>query len=185
MLRAMGDRDSMVRPVDRVEALVVAVLAVTAVCFAAVAGAIGTAQYDARSRVYAEQARGDRTVTATAVDDTRVIAEPDAAARVTVARWDAAGRTHLEEVPTAERLSAGAQFTIWVNAAGDRIAGPSPPSRAAREAAAVAVAAWVTVAAAAGSLGWLVHRQSNRSRYARWDRELADVTGQDGRNPRG
>lgn len=177
---ALWSRNPLVRVVDRVEALTTVVLFTVALSFLAVAGAIGTSQYDSRSRTYAAEAHTSHTVTATAVEDSAVIVEPNTVVTVTTARWDANGRNHVGEVRSPDRLKAGDHFTIWVDAAGNRIVGPPSPSRAANEATAIAVSAWVAVATAAATLAYRVHRTLDRRRFTHWDRELAAAVGDDG-----
>lgn len=73
ILSAFGG-NSLVRVSDRLEAVPrIAVLA-TALVVAAVAGAIGTAVYDAHPRLYLAESQTRHSVTATVIEDSTVIA---------------------------------------------------------------------------------------------------------------
>jgi hypothetical protein len=65
MLRA-GSRNPLVRAIDRLELLIMALGFVAVLLAAACAGALGTAVFDARSHVYSTQAQTRHTVTGTA-----------------------------------------------------------------------------------------------------------------------
>ncbi len=64
VLRACG-RNPLVRGIDRLELLIIAVGVLVVLVAAALAGALGTAVHDARSRVYIAQAQTRHAVTAT------------------------------------------------------------------------------------------------------------------------
>ena len=76
-IRAFG-RNPLVRFSDRVEAVVLVLVFATALAVIPVAGAIGTAVYESRARLYTEQAQTRHTVAATAIEDSTIIVEQDA-----------------------------------------------------------------------------------------------------------
>ena len=74
VLRACG-RNPLVRGIDRLELLIIALGILVALVAAACAGALGTAVHDARSRVYIAQAQTRHTVTARATEDSTIVLE--------------------------------------------------------------------------------------------------------------
>ena len=75
-----------------------------------IAGAIGTFVYDARTRVYAEEAQTRHQVTATAIEDGTVVAQPKSISFKARATWTAAGRDHSEIFTWSDRVKAGDQL---------------------------------------------------------------------------
>ena len=67
LLRLLG-RDSLVRTIDRIEALVLALAVAVSLLAAPIAAAVGTAVYDSSRHLYAEQADTRHTVVATVTD---------------------------------------------------------------------------------------------------------------------
>ena len=67
LLRLLG-RDPLVRTTDRIEALVLVLAVAVSLLAAPIAAAVGTAVYDSRRQVYAEQADTRDTVAATVTD---------------------------------------------------------------------------------------------------------------------
>lgn len=179
-LTSLWSRNALVRGIDRWESLLTLVLIAIPVAFIAVAGAVGTSQYDARSRAYAEAARTSHPVTATAIEDSDVVVSPNSIVTVVTARWNANGANHVGEFPYPERLTAGDEFTIWVDAQGRRIVRPPSAGRAVNEASGIAVGSWLAVAATSAALGYGLHRRLDRRRYAQWERDLALLAGDDG-----
>ena len=90
VLRACG-RNPLVRGIDRLELLIVALGILVAPVSVACAGALGTAIHDARSRVYIEQAQTRHTLTATATEDSTIVFGIDGStatsARPMASRW--------------------------------------------------------------------------------------------------
>lgn len=117
ILRACG-RNPLVRAIDRFELLVIALGFVAAVVAAGCAGALGTAVYDARSRVYIAQAQTRHIVTGTATENST--------AKTVNPGWDRTVKT-------------GDPLTIWVDRDGSPVDAPAPTSRAGLEAVGVAL----------------------------------------------
>ena len=67
LLRLLG-RDPLVRTIDRIEALVLVLAVVVSLLAAPISAAVGTAVYDSRRQLYAEQAETRHTVVATVTD---------------------------------------------------------------------------------------------------------------------
>jgi len=178
--RRLLGRSPLLRGVDRLESLVAVVLATLCLAFLAVAAAVGTSFYDERSRAYAAEAQTCYTVTATAIEDSAVIAQPNTVINVAVVEWNAAGSNHVDEFAYDDRLKAGDRITIWVNAEGNRIVAPPTRSRASAEAVGVAALIWSVVLVGAGTLMYAVHRRLDGIRYRRWDREFDALAGDGG-----
>ncbi len=179
ILRALG-RSPLVRFSDRVEAVVLLLVVVTALVVTPVAGAIGTAAYEARARLYTEEAQTRQTVAATAIDDSTLIVEQDAKAFRTNARWHANGVEHFGSVESAQQTKAGDQMDVWVDASGDQVAAPTPTSRAGIDAMFAAAGAWLIAMAGVAGLSMVVRSWLTRRRYRGWDREWAALVSDDG-----
>ena len=172
VLRACG-RNPLVRGIDRLELLIVALGILVVVVAAAGAGALGTAVHDARSRVYVAQAQTRHTVTARATDDSTIIRRVDdnAATRVT-ARWQVNHTEHTGSLNWDHAVKTGDPLTIWVARDGNRVAAPAPTSQAGADAVGVAFAAWQTVAfAVAGLICW-GRARLDRRRDSAWERDI-------------
>jgi hypothetical protein len=150
VLRACG-RNPLVRGVDRLELVIVALGILVALVAAAGAGALGTAVHDARSRVYVAQAQTWHAVTARATGDSTEHAGS--------LEWDHAAKT-------------GDQMKIWVDRDGNRVDAPTPTSRAGVEAVGVAYAAWQTVALAVAGLIWWARSSLDRLRDSGWEHDI-------------
>jgi hypothetical protein len=96
-VRLLG-RNPLVRTSDRIEVMVLALAVLLTVVAVPIAGAIGTFVYDAHTRVYAEEAHTRHQVTATAIEDGTVVAQPKSLSFTARATWTAAGRGHSEIV---------------------------------------------------------------------------------------
>jgi hypothetical protein len=166
ILRACS-RNPLVRAIDRLELLIMALGFVTVLVAAACAGALGTAVYDARSRVYIEQAQTTHTVTGTAIEDSTV---------TTVnARWQARTGWHRDRT-----VKTGDLLTIWVDRDGKPVEAPAPTSRAGVEAVGVALAAWQTVTIVVAGWVWWTHSHLDRRRDTAWERDIQSLIDDDG-----
>ena len=88
-------RNPLVRGIDRLELLIIALGILVALVAAACAGAQGTAVHHARSRVYIAQAQTRHTVTARATDDSAIVLRVDDSTATRVnARWQVNGTEH-------------------------------------------------------------------------------------------
>ena len=177
LVRAVG-RNPLVRGSDRLEVLTV-VLAILAVTMATpIAGAIGTAVHESRSRIYVEQAKTRHPVTATAIHDSAAPVGPHTAP--VQARWRVAGVEHTATVRAQRAARAGQQFTIWVDSAGDYTSAPASASQATADAIGVALLFWLQVAAIAGTATVLLRRWLDRIRFVQWDNQLRELVGNGG-----
>jgi hypothetical protein len=164
VLRACG-RNPLVRGIDRLELLIIALGILVVVVAAALAGALGTAVHDARSRVYIEQAQARHAVTARAMEDSTFMLR--VAEHTSVLNWD-----HV--------VKSGDPLTIWVDRDGRHVDAPAPTSRAAADAVGIAYAAWQTVALAVAGLVCWGRRRLDRRRDSAWERDIRCLIDDDG-----
>lgn len=145
-------RNPLVRRSDRIEALVLALAIMVSLLAVPLAGAVGTAVYDSRRDVYAEQARTRHITTATITDDTAAQKISRTGEATMQARWSAFGLEHSGAVTAPSASESGDHVTIWVDNNGILADKPTPTSRAAVDAVTAAAAIWASVAAAAAIL---------------------------------
>jgi hypothetical protein len=184
VLRACG-RNPLVRGIDRLEALIIALGILVALVATACAGALGTAVHDARSGVYIAQAQTRHAVTARATGDSTVVSGTgDYPARRVNARWHANGAEHTGSFTLDRAVETGDPLRIWVDRSGNRVDAPAPTSQAVADAVGVAYTAWQTVIlAAAGLIRWARSRLDRR-RDSDWEREIRCLIHDDsGRKP--
>ena len=172
VLRACG-RNPLVRGVDRLELLIVALGILAVAVAAALAGALGTAVHDSRSGVYIAQAEARHAVTATATEDALWFCESTTARlhRVT-ARWRANGPEHTGILNWDRVVKSGDPLTIWVDSDGDHVDAPAPVSRAAADAVGIAYAAWQTAALVVTVLVYAGRSHLDRRRDSAWERDI-------------
>jgi hypothetical protein len=168
-MRLFG-RNPLIRAGDRVEALVVVFAVVVVLLAAPIAAAVGTAVYDSRSHLYAQQAQNSHVVTAV-VTDHKVTHRKALGQTVTVlARWFAAGTEHTGSVSAPPGVKTGDSIDIWVAEDGSHV---GPPLTTALDAAvAAAEAIWFGAAIAAAALVAGTRTFLNRARHARWQKDF-------------
>ena len=180
VLRACG-RNPLVRGIDRVELLIVALGFLVALVSVACAGALGTAVHDARSRVYIAQAQTRHTLTATATKDSTIVLRGDDSTATRVnARWQVDGTEHASTFNWDHAVKSGDPLTIWVDRNGDRVDPPAPTSQAVEDAVGVAYAAWQTVVLATAGLVCLGRSYLDRRRDSAWERDIRCLIDDDG-----
>jgi hypothetical protein len=174
-------RNPLVRGVDRLELLIVALGILAAMVAAACAGALGTAVHDARSRVYIAQAQTRHIVTASATDDSTIVLRVDdqAATRVN-ARWQVNRIEHTGSLNWDHAVKTGDPLAIWVDRNGNRVDAPAPISQAGVDAVGVAYVAWQTVVLAVAGLVWWGRSRLDRRRDSAWERDIRRLIDDDG-----
>jgi hypothetical protein len=161
-------RNPLLRRADRIEALVTLVALVVSLVAIPLSGVMGAATYDARERIYAQEARERHAVVAT-VADTGI----DGAGRTYVqARWPVAAgeRTGSLELSTAAKV--GDHTEIWVDKDGNLVDPPTPTWRAVCDAVAATEATLLIVGIAMASLVACVRSRLDGARDAQWEREI-------------
>lgn len=179
LLRLRG-RDPLVRTTDRIEALALVLAVVVSMLAIPIAAAVGTAVYDSRRHVYAEQASTRHTVTAT-VNDVSVPEILRTGATTVQARWTANGEEHTGAVEAQSTTKIGDPIEIWVDNNvdnnGAQTHAPTPTTRAAVEAVTGALAIWICVAAAAATLFTFTRSVCDRIRSTGWQHDLDNLVG--------
>jgi hypothetical protein len=172
VLHACG-RNPLVRGIDRLELVIIALGILVALAATACAGALGTAVHDARSRVYVEQAQTRHTVTARAAEDSTIVlrVDDDTVTRVN-ARWQVDGAEHAGSLEWDRAVKTGDPLKIWVGRDGNRVDAPTPTFHAGVEAVGVAYAAWQTVAFAVAGLIWWGRSCLDRRRDSAWEHDI-------------
>jgi hypothetical protein len=167
VLRACG-RNPLVRGIDRLELVIVALGILVVLAAAAGAGALGTAQTR-------------HAVIARAIDDSTIVVgvDDDTVTRVN-ARWQVDGTEHAGSLKWGHAVKSGDPLTIWVDRDGNRVDAPTPTSRAGVEAVGVAYAAWQTVALAAAGLICWGRARLDRRRDSAWERDIRCLVDDDG-----
>lgn len=169
VVRLFG-RNPLIRISDRIEALALVLVVVVSLLALPIGAAVGTAVYDSRSCLYAEQAQAQTQVTATVIDS------PARGDTITVrARWFAAGAEHTGAVKAQPTAKPGDVIEIWVNKDGSHV-GP-PVMSAAEEAVAFALAIWLNVTLAAVALFTGTRAVLSRVRHAGWQHDFDHLAG--------
>lgn len=174
IVRLFG-RNPLVRTADRVEALIVVLAFVVSMLALPVAATVGTAVYESRSRVYAEQAQTRQKVTATVTgesDARRNLSSPTATAP---GRWFVAGTEHTGMVVVPRAAKPGERVDIWVDEQGSPVG--KPALSALDEAVATGAALWFGVVIVAGALVGLTHNVADQKRHTGWQRDFDRMVG--------
>lgn len=179
IIRAFG-RNPLARVSDRLEAVVLVLVFATALVVTPVAGAIGTAVYEVRARLYAEEAQTRHTVAATAMEDSTILVEQDVEAFSAQARWHANGVEHFGSVGLAHETKAGDQLDVWVDASGDQVVAPTPTWRAGIDAMFAGAGVWLIAMTGIAGLSVFVRSRLTRRRYSAWEREWRALVSDDG-----
>jgi len=180
-MRRLLAGNAVVRTSDRVEAVAMFLALLFSILAVPVAGAAGTAVYDNRIHVFADERMARHEVEATATHDSSVTALPYQFSYVSEVRWEFAGQIHAGVASTRSRMKVGDQTSVWVDAAGEFASPPQGDKDAAAEAVMAALGLWVAMAGAATAAYALLRAHLNHLRHAAWDRALADLADNDGR----
>lgn len=178
-VRALG-RNPLVRWSDRLESVLLILVFATALIVMPVAGAIGTAVYESRAHLYAEQAQTRHTIAATVVEpSTPIVGQNEEAFRAD-ARWQANGVEHFGSVELTRSTKVGDRVDVWVDADGSQVAAPMSTSRAAIEASFAGVGVWLSALAGVTTLSMLARWWLSRRHCSGWDREWRELVNEGG-----
>ncbi|MCV7302937.1 hypothetical protein H7J93_25250 [Mycobacterium barrassiae] len=180
---ALFRRNPLLRASDRIQALVLAVAVVVSLVTFPVAAAIGTAVYDSRRDIYAQQHQTRHLVSATITDDAAAQDISQTETATMMARWTAAGSENTGAVEAQPASKPGNHVTIWVDDSGALTDEPTPTSRAGVDAVTAALFMWAGVTAAMALLVAVVQVVCDRVRAIRWQRALDTLIGGSGRKP--
>ncbi|WP_286142423.1 hypothetical protein [Mycobacterium sp. D16Q16] len=172
LLTRLFRRHPLVRGCDRVAAVVQLVGLLLALVMLSVAGAVGTALYDAGRRTSSEQLHTRHQVQAVATGDSHAVAPRYSAVVLVPAQWSVGGVQYHETVRYGADLNTGDSFLMWVDLTGRSVSAPTSRGDAAADAIAAAVLLWTaTTSLIVGTVG-LVLRRIHRLRYARWESDF-------------
>jgi hypothetical protein len=171
-VRAFG-RNPLLRISDRIEAVLMVSAVAISLLALPVAGAIGTAVYDARSRFYADEAHARQPISARVTATRRGVAvvRPYMDTVIVEARWQSRGVQHTESFGVTHHVAVGDHVDIRVNDEGKRVSEP-PSSAAVVEAICVAVPLWFVVSAVVAVVVAFARRQFDRRHDSDWEREI-------------
>jgi hypothetical protein len=178
--RSLG-RNPLVRWTDRIEAcaillLILAGLAVTAVCAAAAVGV-----YRSHAEVYAEQSRMRHAISATVVETDSRPRLPHTTSVAVLAMWVVGGDgarggerdiARSDWVDTDRSVKSGDRLDIWVDDAGVPVAPPTRPSQAVIDAVGFGAGIWCSAAVGLVVVVAVVRSPLNRIRREQWEREI-------------
>jgi disulfide bond formation protein DsbB len=170
-------RNPLVRTSDRIEVAVMALAVAFSLFSLPIAGAIGTAVHEDRAHVYAEQQHDRHRVAATATADST--SSPKGPVTV-AARWQLGDVENAGALTSDTPVNEGSSVDIWVDRNGRHVSAPAPSWQAGVDAVGAAMAFWLSVAAAAALVVALVRRLLRRTRYAGWNRDIANLVHDDG-----
>lgn len=174
MFARLFARNPLIRPSDRIEALVLVVAVTVSLLTVPIAAAVGTAVHDSRSRLYAEQAQSRHTVTATVIGDSHD-ESPQSTTVMVPARWFAAGAQHTGDVLATRPTRLGDEIEIWVDTEGSAVGRPS--NTALDEAVSVGLAIWCAVSLSAAAVFVAARVALARGRDARWQQDFDSLVG--------
>jgi hypothetical protein len=163
-------RNPLIRTTDRVEALIVVLAVAVSLIAVPFSAAVGTAVYDSRSRLYAEQARTRHPVTATVTGESHPRRSLESPTVTVPARWFAAGAERTGDVTAPLKAKIGDAIEIWVDDEGLPVARPLNTAR--DEALVFAVATWWAVSLLTVALVARARITLDRLRYDRWQQSF-------------
>jgi hypothetical protein len=166
--RPLG-RNPLLRAADRLEALLILVVIAGWLLVVPITGAIGTAIYDARHRLYAEEALTGHRVVATVVEDTAATADR---CRALEAVWTAAGEEGIGALSFGAAAKSGDRLSIWVDADGNCVPPPTPTTEALADALCGALSILLSAMVVTALVLILMRSRLDRMRDAQWEREL-------------
>jgi hypothetical protein len=172
LLAACG-RNPLVRAVDRLQLLVIALAILAGLFAAAAAGALGTAVHEARTSTYAAQSQMRQSATATAATATAAGASTETGMSVWQLRIGAP-----QGHPASRRVDP--QMVSDIRSA-CRVDAAHSTRQATVDAIAIACVAWQAVAIAVAGLVCWTRSRLDRSRDAAWENDIRELLNDGGR----
>lgn len=173
-LRLLGHHP-LVRGSDRLEAIVVALVAVAVVLVTPVAGAVGTSVHEKQVALYQRQVATQHDVSAVVTADSTRLLDPYAVGTLTPLRWTTDGVPHAEVVRSSAMLKRGEHMSIRVDDRGARLFEPPRPWQPVVDAVCAALSTWLGAVVGAVALLLVVRARLDKYRRAAWERELEDL----------
>ena len=174
-VRRLTGRNPLLRRSDRLEALVVLLVAFIAIAALPTIVHYAKGARDERAREITAQAQSVHSVQATATADSTVpIVDDMSPVETTVpAQWTTQGfLNHTDTVKVDHFVRAGDRFTLWLDADEHPSAPPRDPSSALGEVVLAGFAVYCTIVALAGFLLLLVIETLNYFRRRTWDSHI-------------
>jgi hypothetical protein len=164
--RPLG-RNPLLRAADRLEALLILVVIVCWLLVVPITGAVGTAIYDGRHRLYAEEALTRHRVVATVVEGTDRCRAPASVQAV----WTPAGEEGIGSLSFDTEAKSG----VWVDADGNCVAPPTPTTQAVPDALCGALSILLSAMVVTALVLILMRSRLDRIRDTQWERELRGI----------
>jgi hypothetical protein len=169
-IRAFGF-NPLIRVTDRLEALAVLAVVVTALFAVPAATHAGALVYDTGKRIADEQAHSRHSVEALVVEGTGLPMDLETPAYVR-AQWSEGTQVRTAHVVSPATVKAGDQMTIWLNDSGKVVAAPLRADDAKLNAIVAAGTVWIAIVVFSTLVARLIRRGLDRSRDRAWTREL-------------
>ncbi|WP_157050852.1 hypothetical protein [Rhodococcus sp. RD6.2] len=172
--------NTLMRPSDRLEGVLILVIAGVVALSIPVAGAVGTSTYSRLSDIADSQREQVHQVTAVLTDDApqRLIGTTmsnQAFVEQAPAQWSVNGVAHAGPVPAEVGDKAGQTVSIWIDPAGAPTGAPRSSTENAAAALGVTVGAWALCSATCGLVILGLHWLTDRIRLRQWQREWERV----------
>lgn len=177
--RLLG-RNPLLRAADRLEALLILIVIVGWLLVAPITGAVGTAIYDGRHHLYAEEALTRHRVTATVIEGNTTTADGYLAPASVQAVWPVAGGERTGSFSFDAAVKSGDRLSIWVDADGNPVPPPTPTTLAAPDALLVALSILLSAIMVTALVLCMTRLCLDRRRYQQWERELRAIRDYDG-----
>jgi hypothetical protein len=175
-VRALGF-NPLIRVTDRLEALAVLAVAITALIAIPTASQAGNLLYDSDVRTADQQAQSRHAVQAVVVEGTTRLPTDlegsgfDDSAYVR-AQWREGTEVRTEQVVSPETVKAGEPLTVWLDDTGKVVAAPLTKDDAEVNAVAAGGMVWIVVVVCSALAAIVIRRGLDRARDRTWEREL-------------
>lgn len=164
----------LVRPIDRLEAVIAVLVVVTVILVLPFACAFGTSVHERSSADYVQRRASQHQISATVTSDSEHLVDPYQVRTLTSVWWQVGGTAHEDVLTSSESFSAGEEIAIWVDGDGNRVAEVTPGAPQV-EAVFAALSVWMTAVAIGAAVIMSIRRRFRLRRYAMWDRELDEL----------
>jgi hypothetical protein len=169
-LRALG-LNPLVRVVDRIEALAVLGIVITALVAIPVAVSAGALVRGWGMQTAEQEAHNRHPVQATVVAGVGLPTDFETPAYVE-AQWHEGTRTRTESVAGTATVRVGDHMIIWLDDSGKVVAAPLTPADAELNSVAIAVTLWIGMVLCSAFCTQLIRRGLDRARDRAWEREI-------------
>ena len=172
--RPLG-RNPLLRTADRLEALLILVVIACWLLVVPITGAVGTAIYDSRHRLYAEEALNRHPVVATVIEGRPPTAGRSRASAPVLAEWAAAGGVRTGSFLVGTVAKSGDRLIIWVDADGDQVPPPTPTTQAVPDALGGVLSILLSAIVVTTLVLTSMRHCFNRMRDTQWEREVRTI----------